>query len=69
MKVGTDIIPSRTVSLIRLAVILVVIYVKTLNTEVIIFIGNVIMWLTDNCQYLGHFDTKNSVQWDQRKNA
>jgi len=45
MKVKTDIIPSNTASPIRLALILVVIYVESFNTEVIVFIGNVIIWL------------------------
>jgi hypothetical protein len=48
MKVETDIITNITVSLIGRAVLLVIMYVEIFKTDVIIFIGNVIMCLTSH---------------------
>ena len=44
----------------RQVVILVIIYVETFKTDVIIFIGNVMMCLMSQCQYHGQsFDIEN----------
>ena len=55
MKIETDTITSTASSLIGCTVILVTMYVETFKTDVIIFIGNVIMCvgvtLTDIFQY------------------
>ena len=48
MKVETDIITNITVSLIGRAVLLVIMYAEIFKTDVIIFIGNVIMCLTSH---------------------
>jgi hypothetical protein len=48
MKVETDIITNITVSLIGRAVLLVIMYVEIFKTDVIIFIGNVIVCLTSH---------------------
>ena len=48
LKVETDIITSMKTSLIGQAVILVIMCVKTFKTDVIVFIGNVIMCLTSH---------------------
>jgi hypothetical protein len=48
MKVETDIITNITVSLIGRAVLLVIMYVEIFKTDVIIFIGNVILCLTSH---------------------
>ena len=48
MKVETDIITSITASLIELDVILVVMYVKTFKTDMIVFIGYCIICLTSH---------------------
>jgi len=45
MKVTTDIIASIAASLIGQSVILVIIYIETFKTNVIVFIGNVIICL------------------------
>ena len=45
LKVETDIITGITVNIIERVVILVIMYVETFKTDVISFIGNVIMGL------------------------
>ena len=45
MKVETDSIARITVSLIGWAVILVIMYIKTFKTNIIVFVGNVVMFL------------------------
>ena len=45
LKVETDIITSITVSPVGLAAILVLMYVETFKTDVIVFISNTIMCL------------------------
>jgi hypothetical protein len=65
MKVKTDIIFSRSVSLIGCVVILVIMYVETFKTDVIVFVCNVYnvfkVTLTDNFQYQSQ---SNSVDTD-----
>jgi len=46
--VETDITATITVSSITQAVILMIMYVKTFNTNVIVFISNIIMCLTSH---------------------
>ena len=46
IKIETDIIASIIASLIAQTVILVIMYVKTFKTDVIVFIGNIIICLT-----------------------
>ena len=48
LKVETDIITSITLSLIWWAVILVITYLAIFKTDVIVFIGNIIMCLTSH---------------------
>ena len=68
LKVETDIITgiACAASQIGRAVILVIMYVKNLKPNIIVFIGKVIMLdvtLTDNFQYHNHFvDTDNIAQ-------
>ena len=68
LKVETDIITgiACTASQIGRAVILVIMYVKNLKPNIIVFIGKVIMFdvtMTNNFQYHNHFvDTDNIAQ-------
>ena len=74
MEVETNIITNITVSPIRLAGILLIMYVETFQTAVIIFVCNIIMHLmsvlshlTDNFQYQSQFvNTDNTTISDDR---
>lgn len=66
MNVETDIISSITASLIVKAEILVIMYVKSFKTAVIVLICIVIMCmfditLTDSCQYQRQFADINNI--------
>jgi len=73
MKAETHIITSITASPIGRNVILVIVYVETLITNVIVFIGNIIMCLTSHWQIIFSIhqlvDTDNITWWDQKKNV
>ena len=74
MKIEIDIICSIASSLIGKAVILVIMYVKTFETVVNVFIYNVLyvfgVTQTDNFQYQNQIvDIDNITQGDQRKNV
>jgi hypothetical protein len=74
MEVETNIITNITVSPIGLAGILLIMYVETFQTAVIIFVCNIIMHLmsvlshlTDNFQYRSQFvNTDNTTISDDR---
>ena len=57
MKVETNIVANITANLIGEAVILVLMYVKTFKSDIIVFIFNVIM-MTDIC-----FQIKEGLSW------
>ena len=63
----------QTLSLVSdLAVVLVIRHFETFNTDVVVFIGDVIMWLISNFQYQRlskYLDTDNITRWDQKKNV
>jgi len=71
MKVKTDIFVSIAASLIWQAVMLFIIYVKTFKTDVIVYIGNVIMcltshWVTDRYYTLMTFDKVDTIIYKLR---
>jgi len=72
MKVKTDIFVSIAASLIWQAVMLFIIYVKTFKTDVIVYIGNVIMcltshWVTDPYYTLITFDKVDTIIYKPRR--
>lgn len=73
MKVETDIVSSIVTSPTGRAVIVRIMYGETLKTDVIVFIGNVIMTLTSNWLVIFSIrvrvDTDNITGWDQKENA
>ena len=71
MKVETDIITIITASLVGWAAILVIIYVKTFKTDIIVSTSNILLCLTSHCpiifsirQFVNNY---NITLWDQRK--
>jgi hypothetical protein len=74
LNVETDIIASITESLTERVVILVIIFVETFKTDIIIFIGNIIFFFMSHrpiyLQYKSQFDdTENITLWGERKNV
>jgi hypothetical protein len=66
LKVETDILNNIASSPIGQVVILGM-FVKTFKTDVIVFIGNVIIYLTDNFHYQSQFvNTDNITRQEQR---
>ena len=66
LKVETDILNNIAASPIGQIVILGM-FVKTFKTDVIVFIGNVIIYLTDNFHYQSQFvNTDNITRQEQR---
>ena len=75
LNVKTDIITTIAENPIGRTAILVIMYVDTIKSAVIVFISNLICLTshhrqTDNFQYQSQFiDTDNITLWDQRKNV
>ena len=71
LKVETDIVASISSSPMGWSVILVIMHIKIFNTDIIIFIGIVIMYLTTHwlCGQFQLVDPENIFWWYQMENV